>query len=184
MKRPIHQRILLLLSLTFMVFGARAQYLAEHRPSSSIPVEDLYAAGERAYRAGDRAEAIAYFDQVIAKDPEHINAYLQRGFCHSLLKHYTLAAKDFSAVIQRKPDHTWAYTSRGSAYSKMDLHDLAIADFSKAIELDPANQEAYNNRGWANKAKGDPEAACADWRNSKRLGNDEARIILKNNPCK
>ena len=183
MKRPTH-KFVLLLSFALAGIGADAQYLAEHRSPSSIPVEDLYAAGERAYRAGDRAEAIAYFDQVIAKDPEHINAYLQRGFCHSLLKHYSLAVKDFSAVIERKAEHTWAYTSRGSAYSKMDLHELAIADFSKAIELDPTNQEAYNNRGWSHKAQGDPDAACADWRASKRMGNDEARIILKNNACK
>jgi tetratricopeptide (TPR) repeat protein len=74
--------------------------------------------------------------------------------------------------------------SRGSAYNKLDQHGAAIADLDIAIELDPANSEAFNNRGWSKKALDDPDGACADWMESKRLGNPEARIILKNNHCK
>ena len=147
-------------------------------------VETLYSAGDKAYRAGDHLHAITLFDQVLAADAEHVNALLQRGFCHSVTGAYEKAVLDFTAVIGLKNEHTWAYTSRGSAYNKLGKHELAIADFNKVLALDPKNEEAYNNRGWARKATGDMVAACKDWSASKRMGNAEAKIILTNNRCK
>ncbi|MGV9013368.1 MAG: tetratricopeptide repeat protein [Flavobacteriales bacterium] len=144
----------------------------------------LFQQGETAYRNGGYAKAIGYFTQTLALDPDHLNAYLQRGFCHSLQREYDLAVMDLTSVIQRKPDHLWAYTSRGSAYGKLGRNDLAMADFDKVLQLDPHNQEAYNNRGWTKKAQGDADGACKDWNTSKKMGNTEAKIILKNNHCK
>lgn len=34
------------------------------------------------------------------------------------------------------------------------------------------------------KMLGDVKGACEDWNKSKKLGNEEAKIILKNNYCK
>ena len=115
---------------------------------------------------------------------DHLNAFLQRGFCHSLQREYDLAVVDFTSVIQRKPDHLWAYTNRGSAYGKLGKNNLAMADFDKVLQLDPKNEEAYNNRGWIKKAEGDTKGACKDWNTSKKMGNAEAKIILKNNNCR
>ncbi|MGV3637957.1 MAG: tetratricopeptide repeat protein [Flavobacteriales bacterium] len=159
-----------------------AQYLAEN----AIPngTEQLYQAGERAYRAGDHHAAILLFSQVLEAEPDHLNAHLQRGFCHSLLSNYELAVADFTAVIDQKTDHTWAYTSRGSAYAKLGRYDQAVSDFDRVIALDPKNEEAYNNRGWARKSTGDMVGACKDWNTSKKMGNAEAKIILTNNRCK
>lgn len=175
-------RSLFFLFLVLMNLGTRAQYMAEVvKPTS---VQDLFDEGEKAYRSGDRVAAIGYYDLVLAKDPTHMNALLQRGFCHSLQKEYALAVNDFSAVINQKKDHLWAYTSRGSAYAKLDRHDLAIADFNMVLQLDPKNEEAFNNRGWSRKATGDMKGACKDWSSSKQMGNAEAKIILNNNRCR
>lgn len=143
-----------------------------------------YSEGEKAYRSGDYQGAIMHFTTVLDKDGGNLNAYLQRGFCNSLLKQYSAAVADFTAVIERKSDHGWAYTSRGSAYAKLGEHHKAMADFDQVIALDPKNEEAYNNRGWSRKALGDINGACADWKTSKKMGNGEARIILTNNRCK
>lgn len=176
-------RLLALAVSAFLLSTAcTAQYLADN--GSRDEVSTWYQEGERAYRAGDHAQAIDLFTRVIDRDPAHLNAHLQRGFCHSLLREYDKAVADFSAVIAVKPDHTWAYTSRGSSYSKLGEHELAIADFNKVLTLDPKNEEAYNNRGWARKATGDQAGACKDWNTSKRMGNAEAKIILTNNRCK
>lgn len=151
---------------------------------TKVDAEATFKQGETAYRNGGYAKAIELFTQTLAIDPDHLNAYLQRGFCHSLQREYELAIVDFTSVIQRKPDHLWAYTSRGSAYGKSGRNDLAMADFNKVLELDPHNQEAYNNRGWAKKAMGDTKGACRDWKESRKMGNEEAKIILKNNNCR
>jgi tetratricopeptide (TPR) repeat protein len=161
---------------------AIGQYMADNARVTGV--EGLYEAGERAYRSGDNTAAITLFDQVLEQEHDHVNALLQRGFCHSLLGAYADAIADFSAVIERKNDHIWAYTSRGSAYNKLGKHDLAIADFNTVLTFDPKNEEAYNNRGWAHKAAGDAASACNDWKASKRMGNAEAKIILTNNRCK
>ncbi len=159
-----------------------------HAQSSGTPdakaLDELFHKGETAYRNGAYPQAIDLYTQVLASDPEYLNAYLQRGFCHSLQREYQAAVDDFSAVIKRKSDHLWAYTSRGSAYNKLNKPDLAIQDFNKVLQLDPRNQEAYNNRGWAKKALGDAEGACGDWKASRKMGNAEAKIILTNNKCK
>jgi len=173
---------IVLVTASLFAGAANAQYLADNRATD--PVGDLYKAGEKAYRNGDHSTAISIFSQVIEASPDHINAHLQRGFCHTLVKDYGKAVPDFTAVIDRKPDNTWAYTSRGSAYAKLEKHAEAIADFDKAIALDPKNAEAFNNRGWSRKAGGDAEGGCKDWKTSQRMGNGEARIILKNNRCK
>lgn len=175
-------RTILFLAALLIVATGQCQYLADSRKAD--PVAELYKAGEKSYRAGEYTTAISVFTKVLEADPEHINAYLQRGFCHTLLKAYEPAIADFTAVVDRKPDHLWAYTSRGSAYAKMEQHQLALADFDHVIALDPKNAEAFNNRGWSRKATGDPKGACDDWKTSRRMGNEEARIILTNNRCK
>ncbi|MBV6404730.1 MAG: hypothetical protein GFGODING_01488 [Flavobacteriales bacterium] len=164
--------------------AAQAQDLAVAGAPDAGTAQALFNEGEKAYQRGAYDEAIALFSRVLQQDGDHLNAYLQRGFCHSLTKRYEAAVADFSAVIARKPDHLWAYTSRGSAYNKLKQYDKAMRDFDQVLTLDPRNEEAYNNRGWARKGAGDPAGACKDWRASQRMGNAEARIILSNNRCK
>lgn len=173
-----------LLPFPLILFCAtlNAQYLADHgRPD---PADDFYKAAEKAHRAGDHAAAVELYARTLEVAPDHVNAHLHRGFCLSLLKRYEEAAAEFGAVIARKPEHAQAYLSRGSAYAKLGRHAEAIADFDRVIALDARNGEAYNNRGWSRKASGDAAGACKDWKESKRTGNAEARIILENNRCK
>ncbi len=174
-------RAMILCFLAVPALVGKAQELA-HLPDPST--EKIFHEGELAGRKGEHEKAIALFTQVIERDPQHINAYLQRGFNHSMSKHYELAIADLTAVIKLKEDHLWAYTSRGSAYNKLGRQAEAMADFDKVLSLDPKDQEAYNNRGWSKKALGDLKGACKDWKTSKKLGNGEATIILKNNNCK
>lgn len=162
--------------------GLNAQDMVQAMPEKET--EQLFHDGEKAYNRGGYDKAIDLFSQVLALDRDHLNAYLQRGFCHSLQQEYAAAVDDFTAVIERKGDHLWAYTSRGSAYNKLGKYDLAMRDFDTVIGLDAKSEEAYNNRGWTRKSLGDADGACKDWKTSKKLGNAEAKIILNNNRCK
>ncbi|MBI1285973.1 MAG: tetratricopeptide repeat protein [Flavobacteriales bacterium] len=144
----------------------------------------LFGKAENLFANGDYQNAANLYTKVLAGDPENMNAYLRRGFCNSVLKKYDEAIADFSVVIDKHSDHPFAYISRGSAYNKTEDFKSALIDFDKALALDPENQEAYNNRGWAKNGMGLYKEACADWKKSKQLGNEEAKIILKNNHCK
>jgi tetratricopeptide (TPR) repeat protein len=171
----IHQFKLIFFLVIAVSFSATAQ------DSTSA---DYFKKGDYYYRNFDYNLAVEYFDKAIKLDPGNINALLERGFSRNILKDYAGATSDFTEVIKLNPDHRWAYISRGSSRNKTGDYVLAIEDFNKALELDPTDQEAYNNRGFSKKMSGDKEGACADWNKSKKLGNEEAKIILKNNHCK
>ena len=145
---------------------------------------DYFKKGDYYYRNGDHALAIEQFTKCLALDEKHVNALLQRGACRNLTKDFTGAIDDFSKVVELEPGHSWAYLSRGSARNKTGEYQAAMDDFNKVLEMDPNNQEAYNNRGFSKKLMGDKPGACEDWNKSKKLGNEEAKIILKNNNCK
>lgn len=146
--------------------------------------ESHFKKAEEFYNNDQIVDAIKEYTKAIEIDQAHMNSYLRRGFAHNMLEKYDDAVKDFSKVIEINPKHVWAYISRGSAYNKLSKYKEALDDFNKAISIDPENQEAYNNRGWAKKFLGDTDGACEDWNKSKKLGNGEAKIILKNNRCK
>lgn len=175
MMTKICNRLALLITLTFIFSSVVAQdpKALEH-----------FKAGDVFYRNADHEQAITEYNKAIEIDAGYVNAYLQRGFCRNILKDFTGAIEDFSKVISMEPNHRWAYVSRGSARNKTGEYQAAIDDFNKALELDPTDQEAYNNRGFSKKLMGDKKGACEDWNTSKKLGNEEAKIILKNNNCK
>ena len=135
------------------------------------------------FSKGHYEDCITTYGQVIQGDPENLNAHIQRGLALSIVGQYSDAVSDFSKVIDQRPELTAVRNSRGSAYMKLKKYNEAIADFNSVLTADPENQEAYNNRGWCKKHTGDHEGACDDWKKSKKLGNGEAKIILKNNDC-
>jgi tetratricopeptide (TPR) repeat protein len=109
---------------------------------------------------------------------------LQRALTSSILGDYEGAVADYSSVLAKQPRHVYSYISRGSALNKLKRFDEALADFNQALSIEPENEEAYNNRGWAKNGLGLAKDACDDWKVSKKLGNAEAPIILRNNRCK
>lgn len=167
------KQLLLLFSILFFTSSGFAQ-----------DADVLFGKAENLFANGDYQNAAELYSKVLAGDPENMNAYLRRGFCNSVLKKYDAAIADFSQVIEKHSDHPFAYISRGSAYNKTEDFKSALNDFDHALSIDPENQEAYNNRGWAKNGMGLFKEACADWKKSKQLGNEEAKIILKNNHCK
>ena len=146
--------------------------------------ESLFNQGEARFQQQNYEGAIPFFTKAIEADPGYMNAYLRRGFAYSVLKEYLLADQDFTKIIETHDKHVFAYISRGSARNKLGRFRSALEDFDKALQLDPKNQEAFNNRGWTKEGLGDHKGACMDWKFSKKMGNEEARIILKNTDCR
>lgn len=135
-------------------------------------------------RQANNKEALKFFDQAFIADSMNFDACIKRGFVKGLNGDYEGEIVDYTHIISISPEHKWAYISRSGAYNRVGKYENAIADANKVIEIDPQNSEAYNNRGFSKKALGDKEGACQDWNKSKKMGNSEANIILKNNLCK
>ncbi len=146
--------------------------------------KEYFTKAQQSYSVAKYKEAVEYYTLSINADSTNTNAWIRRGFTRGLLKDFDGEMSDYSSVINFDPQHKWAYISRGSARNRLGDYKNAMADFNKAIEIDSKDPEAYNNRGFTKKAMGDKEGACDDWNKSKKLGNDEAKIILKNNHCR
>ncbi len=151
--------------------------------SQSQDAVELINKGLHFTQKGEYTEAISNFNAAIAIDENNLDAYVKRAFAYSMLKEYEKAVSDYSKLIELKPNFAVAYFSRGSALNKLERFNEALADFDKVITMEPTNSEAYNNRGWSKKGLGDKDGACEDWKTSKKMGNKEAKIILKNNQC-
>lgn len=139
--------------------------------------------GKAKVRANDYKGAIVDFTKGIEINPKDMNLFLQRGMCYGITEDYESAIKDYTVVINAEPKQVFPYISRGGAFNKQKKFEKALSDFNQALNIDPNNTEAFNNRGWAKKGLGDKKGACKDWKESKKKGNDEAKIILKNNDC-
>ena len=147
-------------------------------------VEKHFEKGVKLINEQKYEEATRVLTTALETDPTHVNSRIKRAFAFLMLKDYTSAIDDYSMVLEERPELHNIYNSRGSAYMKNKQYYNAIKDFDKVIELDEKNSEAYNNRGFCKKHTGDNDGACKDWKTSKKMGNQEAKIILKNNRCK
>jgi len=146
--------------------------------------EKLQRQGDLHFENGDYQKARDAYSMALEKDPENLTALLQHALTGSILKDYESAVADYTLVLSKQPQHVFSYISRGSALNKLKRFDEALVDFDMALSIDPKNQEAFNNRGWAKNGLDRQQDACDDWKASKKLGNAEAAIILKNNRCK
>jgi tetratricopeptide (TPR) repeat protein len=135
-------------------------------------------------RQANNKEALKFFDAAVNADSMNFDARIKRGFVKGLEGDFQGEIIDYTQIISISPEHKWSYISRSGAYNRVGKYEEAIADANKVIEIDPQNSEAYNNRGFSKKGLGDKEGACQDWSKSKKMGNSEANIILKNNLCK
>ena len=93
------------------------------------------------------------------------------------------SVSDYNVVLSKIINRADIFISRGSVLQKLGKFTEAISDFDNAISIDPKNTQAFMNRGFAKRELGDFDGACEDWKQSKKMGNSEAKIVLKNNQC-
>ena len=79
--------------------------------------------------------AFALLDDIIAANPERVDAYTSRAFVNLKFNRHREAISDFTTVIMLQPKHPNAYLSRGMVYDQLKEYDLAAVDFRKACEL-------------------------------------------------
>lgn len=103
--------------------------------------------------AGELELAIGEFDEAIALNPQHAEAYYHRGLAFSgfeefELSNYEQAVADFEKVVELEPSNAEAYHYLGVAiFEARENFRQALELFNKALELNPELAEAYYYRG-------------------------------------
>lgn len=116
------------------------------------------------------SNSIIFWNRVIEKNPDVINAYVNRGNAFFDRGDYEKAFADFEQAIRHDPHEAQAYASRGACQIFLGQPQSAMADFNQAIALDPNQALAFYNRSLLFAQRGDYGAALADARRAKRLG--------------
>ncbi len=160
------QRFFLRLAVVFLAALALASTLKADNE------EDYYNRGVESYKKGKYDEAIAEFDQALAKKPRYADAYAARGAAWYRKGKYDKALGDQAQALRLNPNIVAAYNNRGLAWTAKGQYDKAIADFTQGLAINPALairvEDAeffilYNNRGNVRRQKGEYAKAVADY---------------------
>jgi len=115
-------------------------------------------------RSGDRAGALADFNQAITLNPSDPSPWLNRADLHFDAGEFDAAMPDYNKALEVDPKKAKAYANRGASYGAQNKFDLAQRDLNRAIELDPTLADAFGNRAllYYNTKRFDEELADID----------------------
>jgi hypothetical protein len=130
-------------------------------------------------KLGNYRQAILDFDRAVEINHEYAEAYNNRGVVHDELGNLQQAISDYNRAIQINSEYADAYNNLGAAHGELDNLQQAVLDFDRAVEINPKYAAAYINRGIAYGKLGNQRQATDDLQKAARLGDEEAKDLLK-----
>jgi len=121
-------------------------------------VDDLF---QRAcdFESSDSDEAKRLYEQVVALDPDHVDAHVNLGRLLHEEKAPAAAEAHYRAALAVDPDHETAAFNLGVALEDLGRLREALAAYQRAIELDPTNADAHYNIAGIYERRGEKAAA-------------------------
>ncbi len=110
---------------------------------------------------GEYERAIATLTKAIELDPQHAEAYMNRGIAHLESGQVEKALQDFSESL-RLESNPLCYYNRAQAWLAKRALEQAVADLDEVVRLAPQDVEAYNMRAIVLSEQGAYERALAD----------------------
>jgi hypothetical protein len=86
---------------------------------------------------------------VIAQQPRHVQAYVNRGNAHAEMDDCQRALIDYDAALALAPGHPQALYNRGNALRTLGREAEAIASYDRTLAAMPRMVSAWHNRGLA-----------------------------------
>ncbi|MUL38418.1 tetratricopeptide repeat protein [Gloeocapsopsis dulcis] len=119
---------------------------------------------------GDKQGAIDYYTHAIKLNPNHTDAYNDRGLARLALGDPQGAIADYTQAIKINPRHAEIYNNRGIARFAAGDSQGAIADYTQAIKINPLLEDAYlnlaqlyRNHGLSRENSGDSRGAMTEY---------------------
>lgn len=139
-----------------------------------------YRLGHIAASQGRTEDAIAYFEQAIAENPESSEAFNYLGYEQAKLGRLDEAEANYRQAIDLNPNYTLAYNNLGNLYAHREMYDEATIYYTTALQKDPANKFSDYGLGYVAFQQGDFEAATDHFQAavSKSPDNAEAHNYL------
>ncbi|XP_021199233.3 stress-induced-phosphoprotein 1 [Helicoverpa armigera] len=104
-------------------------------------VNQLKEKGNAALSWGKFDEAVKYYTEAIALDPQNHVLYSNRSAAYAKDENYAAALADADQTIALNPTWSKGYSRKGSALAYLGRHDEAIEAYEKGLELEPGNEQ-------------------------------------------
>jgi tetratricopeptide (TPR) repeat protein len=136
----------------------------------------VYEQGNQLYAAGDKKNAEAAFEQVLAAYPAHLGA--QFGMAKLLFDKGKLAEaeKSFKAIVEKVSDPLSVLARLGDTQMALKKFDDAVTTFSTIIERQPNSVRALFNKATALAASGRNAEAIKTFRALEHLHSDDPAL--------
>jgi tetratricopeptide (TPR) repeat protein len=112
---------------------------------------------------GRPGDALAEFQQVLARNPRHVEARIGCGLAQAALALPEPALAEFDAALVLAPGHPMVQFNRGVALLKLGRHAEALAANDAALAVAPEHPGALLNRGRALAQLNQVDAAIASY---------------------
>jgi tetratricopeptide (TPR) repeat protein len=106
-------------------------------PMPTLSADELVATGEGHYLDGDLDEAIVFYQQAAALDPNNIQVLADLARLHTLNYELDQAIAVADEAIALDPEDPRGYTAKARALDWQGEYEQAVASALQAIEIDP-----------------------------------------------
>jgi Tfp pilus assembly protein PilF len=130
-----------MVSLLGKLFGRDAK-----AAPAAAQFEALWALATRAAEARDFSGAVRCYDQAIALDPTHAEAYYKRGNALKNAGQPEAAIASYDQAVEIRAGYSQAYCNRGVVQQGLGLMSAALSSYDRAIALEPSDAMSHFNR--------------------------------------
>ena len=128
------------------------------------------------HRAGDLATAQSIYEQILAADPNNVDAIHLLGLIAHQRGDNERAVALMGRSVELAPTVAHFHANYGEALRAMARGDEAIAAYRRAIELNPTAASPWNNLGIVLAQQGRHDEAIEAWRRAIALQSDDCRF--------
>ena len=135
---------------------------------------DAYYNRGNALAALDRpSEALASYEQTLARRPAYPEALVNRGNTLLKLQRHDEALASVDRALALKPDYAEAHATRGNVLAALERYEDALASYQGALAIMPAHADALSGCGSALHALGRLPEALASYDRALALKPDD-----------
>jgi tetratricopeptide (TPR) repeat protein len=110
-----------------------------------LPDAALVAEAAERHQDGNHQAALAGYDAVLRRSPDHVDALRLKGVALSQLRQFEQAEKALRRAVEIAPDFPVAWSNLGGLLSEMDRPEAATEAYRRALALDPDNPHMHFN---------------------------------------
>ena len=144
------------------------------KKTEANPLQQQMTEAVQYHKAGRFHEAVAIYDQVLAKHPNHSDALHLSGVVAHQTGQHQKAVQLIRQAIHLSPKTAIYHYNLGAAFNALEQYEDAVQSYQKALSLQPDYADVYSNQGNTLKSLGKIDEAITSLKEAIRLKPDFA----------